>query len=119
MKEKFHIFGIKVSDKIAEFGGSWTFLISFTLFLVIWVVYNLISKHPFDNFPFILLNLMFSALAAYQAPIILMAANRQATKDREELDKDLVITEDTNERLKKLEEHLSNELNEIKKLLTR
>lgn len=76
-------FGEKVSDTIASFAGSWPFIIMFLLVMAGWVVMNLaMGKHSFDRYPFILLNLMLSTLAALQAPVILMAQNRQADKDR-------------------------------------
>ncbi len=77
-------FGERLSDKIASFGGSWTFILSFTGFLVLWIIVNtvIIATHPPDPFPFILLNLLLSALAALQAPVIMMSQNRQDTKDR-------------------------------------
>ena len=76
-------FGERLADKVATFGGSWTFLIAFGLFLVVWTVLNLILKRDaFDPYPFIFLNLMLSMIAAAQAPIIMMSQNRQAQKDR-------------------------------------
>ncbi len=77
-------FGERLSDKLAEFGGSWTFIVLFASFLVIWMLINIIvlSLHPFDPYPFILLNLILSCLAAIQAPIIMMSQNRQEDKDR-------------------------------------
>lgn len=77
-------FGQKVADHIATFGGSWTFIISFFTFILIWMGINiwLLSAKPFDPFPFILLNLILSCLAAIQAPIIMMSQNRQEHKDR-------------------------------------
>lgn len=77
-------FGERLADRIATFGGSWTFLICFGIFLVIWIGINsivLLSK-PIDPYPFILLNLVLSCLAAIQAPIIIMSQNRQEAKDR-------------------------------------
>lgn len=77
-------FGERLSDKIAEFGGSWTFIIVFGSFMLVWITINslvLILK-PFDPYPFILLNLLLSTLAALQAPIIMMSQNRQEAKDR-------------------------------------
>ncbi|HEX4638357.1 MAG TPA: DUF1003 domain-containing protein [Chthoniobacterales bacterium] len=74
----------RLADKIAEFGGSWKFIIfSLTLF-VIWIVINtfLLTRTPFDPFPFILLNLFLNVITALQAPIIMMSQNRQAHKDR-------------------------------------
>ena len=77
-------FGEWLADKVAEFGGSWTFISIFGGFLVVWALINTIVllTNPFDPFPFIFLNLMLSMLAAVQAPIILMSQNRQSTKDR-------------------------------------
>jgi uncharacterized membrane protein len=76
--------GERLADKIASFGGSWTFLICFAAFLAIWILVNtvIMVKHPADPYPFILLNLILSCLAAVQAPIIMMSQNRQEAKDR-------------------------------------
>ena len=76
--------GQKASDMIARFGGSWVFIIIFFTFLFVWMAVNswILLKQPFDPYPFILLNLVLSCLAAIQAPIILMAQNRQAERDR-------------------------------------
>ena len=76
-------FGERLADRVATFGGSWTFLIAFGLFLVVWTVLNLVLRRDaFDPYPFIFLNLMLSMIAAAQAPIIMMSQNRQAQKDR-------------------------------------
>lgn len=77
-------FGEKIADKVAEFGGSWKFIISFAIFLIIWMTLNIfvLSTSPFDPYPFILLNLVLSCLTAMQAPIIMMSQNRQSKKDR-------------------------------------
>jgi uncharacterized membrane protein len=76
--------GQRLADKIATFGGSWTFIISFFSFILIWMSINawLLAAKPFDPFPFILLNLILSCLAAIQAPIIMMSQNRKEQKDR-------------------------------------
>ncbi|MBN2614916.1 MAG: DUF1003 domain-containing protein [Bacteroidales bacterium] len=77
-------FGERLSDKIADFGGSWTFIIIFGSFMALWILFNtyyLLFK-PFDPYPYILLNLLLSTLAAIQAPIIMMSQNRQEAKDR-------------------------------------
>jgi uncharacterized membrane protein len=75
--------GETLSDHLASFGGSWKFLISFALVLVVWIAWNYArGDGAFDPFPFILLNLVLSCLAAVQAPIIMMSQNRQETKDR-------------------------------------
>ncbi len=77
-------FGEKLADKIADFGGSWTFLILFFSFLFIWIGTNIfiLTTHPLDPYPFIFLNLLLSCIAAIQAPIIMMSQNRQELKDR-------------------------------------
>ena len=77
-------FGERLSDQIAEFGGSWKFLISFGAVLVIWIAINgvILVTHAFDPYPFILLNLILSCLAAVQAPIIMMSQNRAEARDR-------------------------------------
>jgi uncharacterized membrane protein len=85
--------GQKVADKVASFGGSWTFIISFGVFIFIWIsanVYWLVNK-GFDPYPFILLNLILSCIAALQAPVIMMSQNRQEEKDRDRAKKDYMI----------------------------
>ena len=85
--------GQRVADKVASFGGSWTFIISFGVFIAIWIFINifwLINK-GFDPYPFILLNLILSCLASLQAPVIMMSQNRQEEKDRERAKKDYMI----------------------------
>lgn len=80
-------FGEKLSDRIAQFGGSWFFICSFLAVIIIWMVINAVAlKKPFDPYPFILLNLFLSCLAAFQAPVIMMSQNRQAEKDRLQAD---------------------------------
>lgn len=80
--------GQRTADKVAEFGGSWTFLGLFAAFMLGWILLNSSENHPFDPFPFILLNLFLSCLAAVQAPVIMMSQNRQAAKDRFEAQQD-------------------------------
>lgn len=86
-------FGQRIADKVASFGGSWTFIISFGVFILLWISLNvfwLVNK-GFDPYPFILLNLILSCLAALQAPVIMMSQNRQEEKDRERAKKDYMI----------------------------
>ena len=86
-------FGQRIADKVASFGGSWTFIISFGVFITLWISLNvfwLVNK-GFDPYPFILLNLLLSCLAALQAPVIMMSQNRQEEKDRERAKKDYMI----------------------------
>ena len=77
-------FGERLSDRIAEFGGSWKFLISFGAVIIVWIGANvvLLATRAFDPFPFILLNLILSCLAAVQAPVIMMSQNRAEARDR-------------------------------------
>ena len=74
-------FSDKVADKITQIAGSWYFIIGFTLFLIIWVLLNIYLWDNVDPYPFILLNLLLSCIAALQAPVIMMSQNRQAKKD--------------------------------------
>lgn len=85
-------FGRRAADKLARFAGSWAFVISFALFLTGWITANiLLLKHPFDPYPFILLNLLLSCLSALQAPLIMMSQNRQEEKDRKRSEGDYKI----------------------------
>ena len=86
-------FGQKIADKVAEFGGSWTFILSFLGFLVLWILTNvfLLVNKSFDPYPFILLNLILSCVAALQAPVIMMSQNRQEEKDRDRAKNDYMI----------------------------
>jgi uncharacterized membrane protein len=83
----------RIADKIAGFGGSWTFILSFFLFLLLWMAINvfILVKRPFDPFPFILLNLILSCLAAIQAPVIMMSQNRKEEKDRKRSQNDYKV----------------------------
>lgn len=85
--------GQKMADHVASFGGSWTFIIYFGIFLVIWISINttILMNKGFDPYPFILLNLILSCIAALQAPIIMMSQNRQEEKDRERSKLDYMI----------------------------
>ena len=74
--------GQRVADRVARVGGSWRFIIAFAVFLVAWMALNSAMGRAFDPYPFILLNLVLSCLAALQAPVIMMSQNRQAAKDR-------------------------------------
>lgn len=86
-------FGQKIADKVAAFGGSWTFIITFFVFIMFWMAINvwLLTTKSFDPYPFILLNLILSCLAAIQAPIIMMSQNRQEQKDRQRGEHDYKI----------------------------
>ena len=86
-------FGQKLADKVASFGGSWTFIVSFGIFITIWILLNILilQSNNFDPYPFILLNLILSCIAALQAPVIMKSQNRQEEKDRERSKKDYMI----------------------------
>ncbi|MCX6149268.1 MAG: DUF1003 domain-containing protein [Ignavibacteriales bacterium] len=83
-------YGDRIADKVAEIGGSWAFIIAFFAFIVAWMISNtfILATRAYDNYPYILLNLVLSCLAAIQAPIIMMSQNRHAKKDRLEADED-------------------------------
>ncbi|MFN8429886.1 MAG: DUF1003 domain-containing protein [Spirosomataceae bacterium] len=85
--------GQKISDKVARFGGSWSFIISFFFLLILWIAYNSLAPRGenFDPYPFILMNLILSCIAALQAPIIMMSQNRQEEKDRKRAENDYLI----------------------------
>ncbi len=85
--------GQKLADKVASFGGSWTFIIFFFSFMFVWILINIwfLASKAFDAYPFILLNLLLSCLAAIQAPIIMMSQNRQEDKDRKRAEHDYKI----------------------------
>ncbi|RAJ85947.1 putative membrane protein [Chitinophaga dinghuensis] len=85
--------GQRLADKIADFGGSWTFIIIFIAFILVWMAMNawFLFNKGFDPYPFILLNLILSCLAALQAPVIMMSQNRQEDKDRQRAKNDYMI----------------------------
>lgn len=85
--------GQRIADKVATFGGSWTFIISFSIFLLLWILTNIfwLANKGFDPYPFILLNLILSCIAAMQAPVIMMSQNRQEEKDRERAKNDYMV----------------------------
>jgi uncharacterized membrane protein len=103
-------FGQIVADKVAAFGGSWKFIIFFGVFILLWIlanIYILLNK-GFDPYPFILLNLILSCLAALQAPVIMMSQNRQEEKDRERAKKDYMINLKSELEIRMLHEKLDH-----------
>ena len=85
-------FGQRASDAVARFAGSWAFIFSFIAIMVIWMVLNIVLRDKaFDAYPFILLNLVLSCIAAVQAPLIMMSQNRQEAKDRERAENDFKV----------------------------
>lgn len=91
-KEEKLSFGQRASDAVAKFAGSWAFIFSFIAVMIIWMVVNLLlASRAFDAYPFILLNLVLSCIAAIQAPLIMMSQNRQEAKDRERAENDYKV----------------------------
>lgn len=113
-------FGDKLADKITEIAGSWSFILGFTLFLILWIVLNIYVIKNLDPYPFILLNLVLSCVAALQAPIIMMSQNRAAKRDsmrskndyKTDLKSELIL-EELHDKMEKI---LSNQ-NKILKML--
>jgi uncharacterized membrane protein len=108
--EKHLTFGERLSDKLSAFGGSWRFIIIFFILLAIWVIINsinLVNKN-FDPYPFILLNLILSCLAAIQAPIIMMSQNRMETKDRIRARSDYIVNLKAELEIRNLNERIDN-----------
>lgn len=113
-------FGQRMADGIATFGGSWTFIITFFLFLAAWIALNVwfLGAKRYDPYPFILLNLILSCLAAIQAPIIMMSQNRQEQKDRDRAEHDYKINLKAELEIKLLGEKIDHLLvHQNKKLL--
>jgi uncharacterized membrane protein len=119
--------GQKLADKIASFGGSWSFIIIFFTFILIWMGINIwmLATKSFDPYPFILLNLILSCLAAIQAPIIMMSQNRKEQKDRLRSENDYKINLKAELEIKLLSEkidhmivHQNKKLLEIQELQT-
>ena len=111
--------GQKVSDKVASFGGSWSFIISFFIILVAWIVFNSLTTKEtrFDPYPFILMNLVLSCIAALQAPIIMMSQNRQEEKDRKRGENDYLVNLKAELEIKALHEKMDLLLEEQIKVL--
>lgn len=100
--------GQRAADKITKFGGSWTFIIFFFIILLIWIIINswLFLTKRFDPYPFILLNLLLSCLAAIQAPIILMSQNREAERDRIDARYDHAVNRRAEQEIQDMQEKL-------------
>ncbi|MFH1696773.1 MAG: DUF1003 domain-containing protein [Candidatus Diapherotrites archaeon] len=107
--------GQRLADWITQWAGSWTFIIIFFTYTFVWMGANiyLIGQRPFDPYPFILLNLTLSCLAAIQAPVILMSQNREAERDRVKAERDFAV----NRKAEKEIEEVQAELKEIKGIM--
>ena len=115
-------FGQMLADKLALGMGSWPFIISQTIIILIWLILNIIGFiYHWDPYPFILLNLLFSVQAAYAAPIIMMAQNRQAERDRHQASEDYKTNIEAKKEIEELQIALArienDQLNEILKML--
>ncbi len=109
-KETRYTVGQRAADQIAKFAGSWAFIFSFTGVLIAWMVINgLLASRAFDPYPFILLNLVLSCVAAIQAPLIMMSQNRQEEKDRRRAENDYKV----NLKTEIMIEDLHDKMNEI------
>ncbi len=106
-------FGERIADMVAKFGGSWTFILSFLFILFAWIAVNgyVGDKKAFDPFPFILLNLVLSCIAALQAPIIMMSQRRQEAKDRQRSDSDYKVNLKAELEIRHLHEKLDHLMN--------
>ena len=127
MDEENMTIGDRIADKLTAIAGSWTFIIAFTLFLIGWIVLNAcVLKKAVDPFPFILLNLLLSCIAALQAPVIMMSQNRQAKKDslrnqndyKTDLKTELIIEElhDKMDEIIKRQKEIEKKIDDINKL---
>ena len=113
-------FGERLADKLTKVAGSWSFLLCFILFLIVWIILNLYAFDSIDPYPFILLNLLLSCISAVQAPIIMMSQNRAAKKDsirskndyKTDLKSELIL-EDLHEKMEKI---IANQNKILKKL---
>ncbi|CDN55367.1 PF06210 family protein [Neorhizobium galegae bv. officinalis bv. officinalis str. HAMBI 1141] len=105
-------FGERVADKVASFGGSWTFILSFLGVLCVWMAVNVVGLFavPFDPYPFILLNLVLSCLAALQAPVIMMSQRRQEEKDRMRSENDYMINLRAELEIRQLHEKIDHQM---------
>lgn len=114
--EEKETFGQRAADKMAAFAGSWGFILSFSALLLLWIIVNLIAaSRAFDPYPFILLNLVLSCIAAVQAPLIMMSQQRQEQKDRCRNENDYkinlkseIILKDLHKKLDYIIEELNN-----------
>ena len=103
------------ADKLATGMGSWKFLIIQTFILFTWVIYNVVSSHEFDPYPFVFLNLLLSFQAAYSAPIIMMSSNRQEEIDRDRSIKIYDLEQDEHYKLEEMVVHIDNHFHKLNK----
>jgi uncharacterized membrane protein len=116
LHEETRTFGDRVADHVAEVVGSWSFILTQTALLAMWIVLNVVlaagwwmSEKPWDPYPFILLNLVLSFQAAYTGPIVMMSQNRQAAKDRIAAENDYEVNRVSERELEVVLEHLAHQ----------
>ncbi|MBM3913607.1 MAG: DUF1003 domain-containing protein [Sphingomonadales bacterium] len=119
MKNKLS-YGQRIADRIAAFGGSWTFIFLFFGILMGWIVLNawILNQSAYDPYPFILLNLILSCLAAIQAPIIMMSQNRQEEKDRIHAENDYLINQKAEKEIRGLHQKVDELREQIQALIS-
>lgn len=112
LSEEAYTFGERMADRVAAFGGSWTFILAFAAVITIWISINLagVFVKPFDAYPFILLNLVLSCVAAMQAPVIMMSQRRQEAKDRLRGENDYRINLKAELEIRQLHEKIDHQL---------
>jgi uncharacterized membrane protein len=110
--ERVETFGERVADRVAAFGGSWIFILSFLAVLILWMGINVVGllAQPFDPYPFILLNLVLSSLAALQAPVIMMSQRRQEDKDRLRSENDYMVNLRAELEIRQLHEKIDHQM---------
>ena len=115
-----YTYGQRIADAVANGMGSWTFIIGQTIFVIIWMALNVVGfVNHWDVYPFILLNLIFSTQAAYAAPIIMMAQNRQSERDRIQAQEDFNTNVEAKKEIEALQIHLSSiESEKLDKIIT-
>ena len=113
--EKEATFGERIADRVAKFGGSWTFIFLFLSAMGVWMLFNSADRKPFDPYPFILLNLVLSCLAALQAPVIMMSQNRQSARDRLDAQHDYEVNLKAEMEIERLHARIDELLNEIRR----
>ncbi len=119
-REEKATFGQKAADGVARFAGSWAFIFSFITVMVVWMVLNVcLATKAFDAYPFILLNLVLSCIAAVQAPLIMMSQNRQEAKDRRRAENDYLVNLKSEFVIDELYKKLENVAETQKKILKR
>lgn len=116
LEERTPTFGEKLADLVANVGGSWTFIILCVVIMILWIVLNVASAFVFDPYPFILLNLVLSTMASFQAPAIMMSQKRQAQRDRSYARVDFEQSRKSEKVLLEIDSTLVDVLKEVREL---